>query len=152
MPATIGYAGPGFLVKYCSTYGDGLYANTVGQVLDIKGPEQVAEFDELTNQSSPAAVPGGRAAKEWIPTLIDGGTVSFPIVYNPADATQSTALTGLQMGTKYSFEIDMGTSGDGLFFDGYFQKFGGNFPYSKKMTVDVEIKVTGPVTGPSAAI
>ena len=150
MSASVGYAGPGMLVKYGPSAGS--YPDTIGQVRDIKGPEQTAEFDDITNQSSPAAVPGGRAAKEWIPTLIDGGTVSFPIVYNPADATQSAALGGLQMGTLTYFEIVMGASGKALFFAAYFQKFGGNFPYSKAMTVDVELKVTGPVTGPSVAI
>lgn len=147
MTASVAYAGPGNLIKFGTSPGS--YPNTLGQVRDIKGPEQTAEFDEITNQSSPA-IGGGRPFKEWIPTLVDGGVASFPIVYNPADATQTDALGYLQQGTLIYWEILVGSSGSAWFFAGYVQKFGGNFPYSKADTVDVEIKVTGPVTVGSA--
>jgi hypothetical protein len=140
--ATIAYAGPGNLIKFST---DTSYSTTLGQVLDIKGPEQAAEYDEVTNQSSPA-VGGGRPFKEWIPTLVDGGTVSFPVVYNPNDATQNDALGYLQQGTLVNWEVLVGNSGQAWFWAGYVSKFGGNWPYSKADTIDVEIKVTGPVT------
>lgn len=146
MTATVAYAGPGNLIKFST---DTSYSNTLGQVRDIKGPEQTAEFDDITNQSSPA-VGGGRPFKEWIPTLIDGGTVTFPVVYNPNDTTQNDALGYLQQGTLVNWEVVIVNSGQAWFWAGYVSKFGGNWPYSKADTIDVEIKVTGPVTTGSA--
>ena len=142
MAASVAYAGPGNLIKFST---DTSYSITLGQVRDIKGPENVAEFDDITNQSSPS-VGGGRPYKEWIPTLNDGGVVTFPVVYNPADTSQTDALTYIQAGTLINWEIVVTTSGKAWFFAGFVQKFGGNFPYSKADTIDIEIKVTGPVT------
>jgi hypothetical protein len=146
MAASVAFAGPGNLIKFST---DTSYGTTLGQVRDIKGPEQTAEFDDITNQSSPA-VGGGRPFKEWIPTLIDGGVVTFPLVYNPNDATQNDALGFLQQGTLVNWEVVIVNSGKAWFWAGYVQKFGGNWPYSKADTIDIEIKVNGPVTVGSA--
>ena len=143
--STIAYAGPGNLIKF-SVPPDTTYGTTLGQVRDIKGPENKAEFDDVTNQSSPAAVLGGRPFHEYIPTLIDGGSVTFPVVYNPADTTQTDALGYLQMGTLVNWEVLNGNSGYSWFWQGYVESFGGNWPYSKADTIDVSIKVVGPVT------
>jgi hypothetical protein len=148
--STVAFAGPGFILKF-GTHGSGVYGTTLGQVQDIKGPEQTASFDDVTNQSSPAAVPGGRSFREWIPTLIDGGVVSFPMVFNPADTSQTAALTSIQTGELVDYELVIGNSGYSLFFAAYYQKFGGNFPYAAASKVDVELKITGAVTGPSAS-
>lgn len=62
---------------------------TIAEVGDLKGPKRKAETIEVTSHSSP----GG--AKEFIPTLLDNGEVTFDVNLIPTDSTHSAA-TGLE--------------------------------------------------------
>jgi hypothetical protein len=137
-------AGPGFLLKV-SPAGAGTYV-TVARVRDIKGPEQTVTTEDVTNQDSP------NNYREWIPTLIDGGTVTFAASFIPTDSTQAGILTDLQARTLMDFEVEIGTTGLALFWSGFVVKFGTSYPVANVALVDVDIKVTGPVVGPTTAI
>ena len=61
---------------------------TIAEVMDISGPGLAQGTTEVTPQTAP------NRARVFIPTLLDGGEVSFDINYEPAGAThdQTTGL------------------------------------------------------------
>ena len=130
-------AGPGWLLADSSI-------GTIAEVRDISGPAQVAEKDEVTNQSSP------NFYKEWIPTLLDGGAVTFDCVYIPGDASQGSAsgmLSFLQARGKRSFTITPPTpyTANTIAFDALVTKWEPGMPVGKHATISVELYVTGPI-------
>lgn len=128
-------AGPGWELKHAGTL--------IGEVKDISGPEQEAETDDVTNQSSP------NHYQEVISTLIKGGNVTMVCNYVPGDASQVGLLTALQGRGVEAFTIENNTgtgSAVTIAFDARVTKFGTKFPVSKAATVDVTLAVTGPVT------
>jgi hypothetical protein len=137
-------SGPGFIIGV-ATSALGPFT-TMEEVKAISGPEQVVATVDVTNQSSP------NNYREWIPTLIDGGSVTFPVNYNPSNTEQNAALTTLKARTLTYFQLTIGTTGEALHWAGYFVKFGGTWPVDNVAAIDVEIKITGPVTGPEAVI
>ena len=128
-------AGPGWLLKHSGTL--------IAEVRDIKGPEQTADKDDVTNQSSP------NYYREWVTTLLDGGDVTFMCNHIPGDSSQIGLLTALQNRGVESFTIENGTgagSAETISFDARVTKWGSNFPRDKAATTDVTLAVTGPVT------
>ncbi len=126
-------AGPGFILRHGG--------NVVAEVIDIDGPEQKAEKDDVTNQSSP------NFYKEWITTLLDGGDVKFKCNWVPGDASQAALLTALQGRGVESFTITPPSPYEAnvITFDARVTKWGEKFPHNKKATLDIELTVTGPV-------
>lgn len=87
------------------TYGWRGYTNQpanftkIGRIRDISGPEPAVNEVEVTSNDSPLNY------KEFIPGLKDGGNVSFDMVYDVRDATQ----TGSQAGSLEQFFEDQET-------------------------------------------
>ena len=125
-------AGPGWLLKHAGTL--------IAEVLDISGPEQTADKDEVTNQSSPGFY------KEWITTLLDGGDVTFQCNYIPGDTSQIGLLTALQGRDVEAFTIDDPSATSQIAFNARLTKWAPKMPFSKKSTLDVTLAVTGEVT------
>ena len=127
-------AGPGWILKH--------NGNTISEVIDISGPEQKAEKDDVTNQSSPDFY------KEWIPTLLDGGDVSFNCNLIPGSATQIALLTAMQARTLEPFTLTPPEpyDGNGYAWDAYVVDWDIKTPHNKKAMLNVKLAVTGPVT------
>ena len=125
-------AGPGWLLKHNGTL--------VAEVRDINGPEQTAEKDDVTNQSSVGFY------REWVTTLLDGGDVTFECNYLPGNASQIALLTALQARGVEAFTIDQPAGGTVLAFDARLTKWAPKMPKDKAATLDVTLAVTGPVT------
>jgi hypothetical protein len=140
--ASAAVAGPGWLLQH-SALGAGVYT-TLTEVKDIKGPAQSLETDEITNQSSP------NQYKEYIATLLDGGEVTFQCVFVPGDATQD-AVTGLlswmqSRGLQDWKLVPPGTySAHYMTFSAYVTKWDTGEPVAKHATLDVTLRITGPV-------
>lgn len=136
-------AGPGFLLQH-SAHGAGVFT-TITEVLDINGPAQAADTVEVTNQSSP------NFYKEWLTTVIDGGSVTFTCNYVPGDATQNSVtglLSWLQGRGLQDWQI-VPPSPNGshtVVFSAFVDKWQTKFPTAKQATIDIELKVTGAVT------
>ena len=118
---------------------------TIAEVRDISGPAQVAEKDEVTNQSSP------NFYKEWIATLLDGGAVTFTCNYIPGDASQDSStglLSFLQARGLRTWSITPPSPEEShvIGFTAYVTKWDTKFPFAKAATLDIELTVTGPVT------
>lgn len=127
-------AGPGWLLKHNGT--------TISEVRDGSGPEQKAERDDVTNQSSPDFY------KEWIPTLLDGGDVSFDCNYIPGDASQAGLLAAMQARSLEDFTLTAPApySGEVIGFQAYVVNWDIKWPHSKHSVLNVKLAVTGPVT------
>jgi hypothetical protein len=127
-------AGPGFLLKHAGTL--------IAEVRDITGPSQVAEKDDVTNQSSP------NFYREWITTLLDGGDVTFVCNWVPGDASQTGLLTALQGRGVEAFTIEPPApyAANTLAFNARVGKWETKFPHNKAATLDVTLHITGPVT------
>jgi hypothetical protein len=125
-------AGPGWVLQH--------NGNTIEEVIDISGPEQKAEKDDVTNQSSP------NFYKEWIPTLLDGGDVSFNCNYVPGSSTQGALLTAMQARTLEPFTLEDPASVSTLSWNAYVMDWDLKTPHNKKATLQVKLAVTGPVT------
>lgn len=127
-------AGPGWLLAH--------NGSTITEVIDISGPEQKAEKDDVTNQSSP------NFYKEWIPTLLDGGDVSFNCNYVPGDSAQGGLLTAMQARTLEAFTLTPPSpyASSVISFDAYVTDWDIKTPHNKKATLQIKLAVTGPVT------
>ena len=136
-------AGPGFIVKISP---DGSSYTAIARIRDVKGPEQTLDTVEVTNQDSP------NFFKEWTATLLDGGLVTFPMSLLDADASQASLQAAQQARTLMFWEVLIGATGKAFFWQGYVTKFGFSGPVHDVALIDVEIRVTGPVTGPSAVV
>lgn len=127
-------AGPGWLLKH--------NGSIIEEVIDISGPEQKAEKDDVTNQSSP------NFYKEWIPTLLDGGDVSFNANFVPGASVQGGLLSAMQARTLEDFTLTPPTpyAANVISFSAYVTDWDLKTPHSKKATLEVKLSVSGPVT------
>lgn len=110
-------------------------------VADITLPVGTPEFDEITNLTSPSNF------KEWLPTLIDGGTVAMTIIYDASNSTHQYLQDSITTQKLESFECDVNGTGSHKFtFNAYVSKGENKFAKGKAQMLTVDLRVTGPVT------
>ncbi len=135
-----GYAAYGTLLKIGdAATGTAINYTTIAEVGDIDGPSMSVDTIEMTNHSSPGA------RKEFIPSLIDSGELSFPINFIPDDATHDD-VTGIQkvMNDRavWSWQMDF-PDGSTVTFSAMVTKFGVKEPVAGKLSADVTLKISG---------
>lgn len=118
---------------------------TIAMVLDIDGPSMSAEVIEATSHSSPGAW------REFIPSFLDGGEVSFDVNWIPTAATHnaSTGLTrDFKNRTKRNFQIVFPDGGAGTTwaFSAYVTGVSPSAPVGDKLTASFTLKITGQPT------
>jgi hypothetical protein len=141
--STVAYPGYGSHLASGGTAGSS-YTN-VAQLKNFKFSGLKAEFDDITNLDSPA-VPA--VFKEYLKTLVDGDTVTYEGVLNPADPTTQGLLANIQLaGTNalYFWKITT-TDGSTFVFTGYVADFKTGAEYNKALTFSGSIKIVGPIT------
>lgn len=132
----------GTLLKLGSTNTTAATFATIAEVGDIDGPGDSVDTIEVTNHSSASA------RKEFIASLIDSGEISFPINFLPDDPTHD-AVTGIQKAKndramrRYQMVFPDDTQAD---FSALVTKFGIKAPVAGKLSADVTLKISGPVT------
>ena len=137
---TIAYPGYGSKLASGGTAGSS-YVN-VGQLKKFNFSGLKAEFDDITNLDSPSIF------KEWMKTIVDGDTVAFDGVMNPADVTTQALLTNIATAGSaalFYWKITL-TNGSILIFQGYVQDFKFGAEYNKAITFSGAIKIVGNVT------
>jgi hypothetical protein len=106
------------------------------------------EFEDITNLDSPA--PGGAVFKEWLKTLVDGGSIQFDGVLNPADPSTQALMTNLSSAPANAlnyWKITLsGGSPTTMVFQGYVEEFKVGDEYNKAVPFSGSIKIVGPVT------
>jgi hypothetical protein len=109
---------------------------TIGEVLDISGPGTSLNTEDATNHDS-----GGW--REPVPTILEGGEVSFEINYY-ADASQTSLRDDQLNRTKRNFQMVMPV--ETLDFAGYVTGFEYSAPVEGILRASVTIMVTGEIT------
>jgi hypothetical protein len=113
----------------------------IPNIQDATVPQGIPEFDEITNLSSPSNF------KEWLPILIDGGTVALTIVYNANDPTHQYVQGSITTQKLETFEFDVNGTGSHKFnFTAYVSKAENKFAKGKAGMFTVDLRITGPVT------
>jgi hypothetical protein len=132
--------GPGFELQM----GDGATPEaftTVAAAGDLSGPGISVDSHDVTNQDSAGHV------KEKVPGAIDAGEVSFPVWFNPDDATHDDA-SGLyyvvtnRITKNWKMLYPDGT--ERWRFTGYISKFDAKQPVNGVASADTAITLSGP--------
>ena len=112
---------------------------TIAQIRDTTGPTITRTVADVTNKDST------NRWREFITGLVDGGEVSFNIVFNPDNTTHTTLAADLVSQTQQAWKI-LTDSDDTLTFGGFVTGFTLNAPLDGEQSADLTIKVTGAVT------
>jgi len=116
---------------------------TIGEVRSIAGPTTKATVQDVTTHSTSGNW------MERLAMLIDPGTLSFPINYDPADATHQFAagmwydminLTVMDFQTV--FPAAMGT----LVYDAYITSHSFDCPVDNVLQASIELTIYGAIT------
>lgn len=131
--ATGGFRGQGTLLQRAGV--------TVAEVVNIDIGGAKADFDDATSMDSTGAF------KEWIPTLLEAGEVSFTGVFvGSGSASQTQLLSDFNNQTLETWTIVL-PSGKGTFtFSAYVAQFDVKIPHDKKVDFSSKLKITGPNT------
>jgi hypothetical protein len=105
------------------------------------------EFEDITNLDSPA--PGGAVFKEWLKVLVDGGSIKFDGVLNPADpSTQSLQVNQAAAPANalnyWKIVLSNGTSN--IVFQAYVEEFTLQNEFNKAVPFTGGLKIVGPIT------
>lgn len=137
--ASAAVAGIGTALKIDN--GSGVYT-TIAEVKDITGPAVTADIQEVTNMDSASFF------KEYIPTLKDGGEVTFDCNWTGASATQNQLVTDYGNRTLRNFQIvTTHLSPKTVAFSAYITNLGHTFPVADAVKRAVTLRITGAVTG-----
>jgi predicted secreted protein len=140
--ASTAIVGPGFSLDYEDPDNPGDWIH-VGQAQAISGPSESTDEIEITNQDSEGGF------KEFVATLQDGGTVTFPVVGAPGDQGQDdlAALKHDRETVRWRIQFPEDENGVvyGLFFNGFVNQLGNEFPTAGFWARQTGIRVSGPV-------
>lgn len=127
--------------------GDGVSPETfatIGQVRSISGPTTKATVQDVTTHST---------AGNWmekLATLIDPGTLSFPINYDSADASHQF-VTGMWNDlitlTPRAFQTVFPASIGRLEYNAYLTGHGFDCPVDNVLQATIELTINGAITG-----
>ena len=121
---------------------------TIGQVRSISGPTTTATVQDVTTHST---------AGNWmekLATLIDPGTLGFPINYDSADATHQFA-TGMWADmialTERNFRTVFPASIGYLSYASYLTGHGFDCPVDNVLQANIELTINGAITAVNTA-
>lgn len=120
-----------------SGYGTTLSGATnsaVGQLRSISFPSLTVDDIDISNMDSEDAF------KEFIPGMIDGGTVEFEAVYEEVATTTLFATAKARTAEVWTITfVDSAI----FTFTGYINSLGGSAPYDGEVVMNGAIKITG---------
>ncbi len=116
---------------------------TIAEVLDISGPGTTLNTEDATNHDS-----GGW--REPVPTLLEGGEVTFDINYYHG-TTQTSMRQDMEARTRRTYQMVLPTTPiETLKFNGYVTNFEYSAPVEGILRASCTIMVTGPITSTTA--
>jgi hypothetical protein len=111
---------------------------TIAEVKDISGPGTRLNTEDATNHDS-----GGW--REPVPTLLEGGEVTFDINYYTG-ATQTSMREDMEARTRRTYQMVLPTTpAETLEFNGYVTNFEYSAPVEGILSASCTIMVTGPI-------
>lgn len=112
---------------------------TIAEVLDISGPGTTLNTEDATNHDS-----GGW--REPIPTILEGGEVTFDINYHQG-ASQTSMREDMETRTRRTYQMVLPLDPvETLEFAGYVTNFEYAAPVEGILRASCTIMVTGPIT------
>lgn len=138
--ATSALSSHGTLLKIHDGANPGTYT-TIAEVLDITGPSYELATEEVTNHDS-----GGW--REFVPTLLDGGEITFDVNYYSA-ATQDSLETDMLGRTLRKFQVvfPLPASGtDTRGFSAYVTGVEVQAPVEGVLKMSLTLRTTGAIT------
>jgi hypothetical protein len=138
---------PGFGTKLANGATAGSSYTNVAQCKNVKLPIGKMKEDDITNFDSPASA-GGAVYQEIIKTMVQGDTVTFDLVFSPADPTQQNVAANLQAGPTTALNYWRLTTNDGttFVFQGFIAGDDIEVNYDKAIVGKASIRVSGPIT------
>jgi len=112
----------------------GATAGAIGQIRDIRGPNQTADDVDISNSGSTSAF------KEFVKGMIDGGEVTVDLVY--VKATGTTLETAMARRTNENWTITFSDSST-IVASGYLKAWSFDAPYKGEITCSLTIKFSG---------
>ena len=117
---------------------------TIGQVMDINGPEVARDEIEVTTRDST------EYWMEFIKGMKNGGNITFGVVLDLSLAAHGTAATGLMSdlqneSTIPAWKMNFPQSKQ-VTFDGFLTAYPPAAPMKDAFTADITVKVTGKPT------
>lgn len=122
---------------------------TIGQMRSLSGPTTTATVQDVTTHSTSGNW------MEKLATLIDPGTMSFPINYDSADATHQFAsgLWHLMINlTQRSFQTIFPASIGYMTFDAYLTGHQFDAPVDNVLGANIELTIYGAITAANGAL
>jgi len=119
---------------------------TIGEVKSIKGPSTEVSTIDVTTHSSAAS----GNYREFVPSLIDPGTIDVELSWVPSDSTHALLWTDLTGRTKRDFWIQTPANASGasanMQFAAYVTNFSKEFPTDDVQSATLTLKITGAIT------
>jgi predicted secreted protein len=109
----------------------------IGQIQDISGPDISTDTDEITNHSSPGGV------EEFIATIKRVGEITFPLVFNSADASHGSTAGLIKAWEDRSLDEYVMTYPDGSMweFSAYVTGLSMSAPVDGHLSADVTLRI-----------
>lgn len=128
---TQGFRAQGTLLKRAGT--------TVAEIITIDISGAKSDFDDATNMDSTGAF------REWIPTLLDAGELSFTGNFlGTTDPTQVQLLADFNAQTLIAWTIVLPFTRGTFTFSAYVASFDVKLDASKKADFSAKLKISGP--------
>lgn len=120
--------------------------STLGEVKNISGPSTEVSTIDVTTHSSAAA----GNYREFIPSLIDPGTIEVDLNWVHSDTTHKDLWTDLQQRTKRDFQIVVPPTAAGatcnMNFQAYVTGMPKEFPTDDVVSAKLSLRITGAIT------
>jgi len=139
-----GVAALGIVVQFGTTTGTTTSA-TLANVTNVSGMDSDAEEIDVTAHDSSGAY------REFVPSFIDAGEVSFDINFDPRNATHRATSGGIlwlrDQRIIAPFKIKFpGTPTDSVSFMGFVKSVPFDGPFDDKLSATVTVRVSGSAT------
>lgn len=115
---------------------------TVPEVGSISGPSMETDEEEVTTHSSAA----NGAFREYILTLIDAGTIEFPMNYVPGNSVHAAMRNDWLTRAKRNWKLVLPGSVETISFTAYIKTAPFEFPTDGPITQSLTLRLTGAVT------
>jgi len=114
---------------------------TVAEVLSCTGPNLSLNIVDATHMESPGYT------QEFLPGLIDPGTITLNCAFVPSDTSQSNLMSDLKNRTKRNFQMVFPDPTNTTWgFAGYVVGWAVTAPINDRLTADISIKVTSVIS------
>lgn len=136
---TTSYIGYGSVLGFST---DLILWEYVGQVVDIEPPQEQTGNVQVTNNDSGGGTvyASGRRYHEYLPTLTDGGTASFNLIYTASTYAQLKKI--VKGGGQRYWRLRL-PDGYTAFWIAHIESLSPHDPMEDRLTIDVTLKVSG---------